>query len=209
MTPNAFLRRFQHAEHKCVNSGCPLAFLPLRRPTFFEHTLQIGLVSKRGPTHRFLKPLAYARSHTHIAHRGVPHALGCAIYATLLVACVIGTTLAWHGSCISKDHARHVSLPAMPPLRRLRDPVLPSSTTLPPRGTRGLRARPAPGRVPLLMVNRMRYALDMAFTIMARELHDYPSHSMLPSRNVLSLVYRVSVIYLQQGVFIDKIWSFA
>ena len=112
----------------------------------------------------------------------------CVIYATLVIVCVNGTTLAGHGSCISKDHARHASLPTMPTVRRLL-PDPPSSTTCPPRATLGLRARPAPGRVPLLMVNLMRYALAMAFAKVAWGLRAY----LFPSSNVLSLVYRASV----------------
>ena len=91
----------------------------------------------------------------------------------------------------------------MPPLRRLR-PDPPSSTTLPPRGTRGLRASPAPGRVPLLMVNLMRYALAMAFAKVAWGLRAY----LFPSSNVLSLVYSMNVVNLQQDDYTDKMWSF-
>ena len=77
----------------------------------------------------------------------------------------------WHGSCNSIRYARHASLLAMPTLRGLRGRDA-SSTTLPPRGTRGRRASPEPGRVPLLILNLMRYALDMAFGNVARGLHD-------------------------------------
>ena len=120
--------------------------------------------------------------------RGVPHAPGCVIDATLLVVCVIGTTLARHGSCTSKDHARQASAPTLPTLR-LRDPVLPSSTTLPPRGTRGLRASPEPGRVPLLILNLMRYARGMAFAKVAWGLRAY----LLPSSNLFMPVYIITV----------------
>ena len=95
---------------------------------------------------------------------GVPHALGCVIYTTLGIVCLIGTTLAGHGSCNSTHHASRASRP-MPPLRlRGRDP---SSMTLPPLGTRGLRASALLGRVPLLMVNLMRYVLGMTFANVA------------------------------------------
>ena len=89
----------------------------------------------------------------------------------------------------------------MPPtLRRLRGRD-PSSTTLPPRGTRGLRARPPPGRVPLLMLNLMRYVLAMAFAKVAWGLRAY----LFPSSNVLSLVYSMTVAYLQQLNYAGKL----
>ena len=181
--------------HRCVNRRFPLASRPLDRPGFFEHTLQIGLVSKRGPTSRFLKPLACPRSQVQLPHRGCATCPWvCDICNTISSVWHISYTT-WHGSCTSKDHARQASLLAMPTLRRRVLPWLPNSTTLPPRGTRGLRASPAPGRVPLLMVNRMRYVLAIAFRIVAWGLHAY----LLPSSNVLSLVYRMSVRSMQQG----------
>lgn len=85
-------------------------------------------------------------------------------------------------------YARHAKLPIRPTLRRLL-PDPPSSTTCPPRATLGLRASPDPGRVPLLILNLMRYARGMAFIKLAWELHAY----LFPSSHELMPVYKVSV----------------
>lgn len=58
----------------------------------------------------------------------------------------------WQAACYCNYHASLRLRERVPTL-----PDRPSSATLPPRGTRGLRASPLPGRVPLLIVSRMRY----------------------------------------------------
>ena len=174
---------------QCVRSCAP----PLCQPETpaISSTLSPAPCGKRGP---FAKPHAWVRSPAHIAHRGCATCPGVCDRCNAISSVWHIYYTTWHGSCNSTYHARHASLPAMPTLRRLRGRDPPSSTTLPPLGTRGLRASPDPGRVPLLILNLMRYARDMAFGNVARNLSGYP-YSSTPSPTP---VYRVSVVSTQQ-----------